>query len=130
MANPYSKFPMYYNASVSIRENAKVLRTNETKAEKLLWQYLKDKQLNGLKFRRQHAIDQFIADFYCHTLKLVIEIDGEIHTIAENKEYDANRTYELMQYGIKVIRFTNQEIDTNIEKVLKQIKEVCNELKN
>ena len=128
MANTKSRFSMYYNATISIRDKAQTLKANETKAEKVLWQYLKAKQIDGFKFRRQHAIEIFIADFYCHSLKLVIELDGEIHNTKENKEHDKSRTYELEKYGITVIRFTNNEIFTNIEAVIKQIKTICTKL--
>jgi very-short-patch-repair endonuclease len=74
---------MYYGATPETFEKAKVLRDTLTKAEKLLWNNLKGKKLMGFRFRRQHPIDIFIADFYCHELKLVIEVDGEIHKLRE-----------------------------------------------
>ena len=112
---------MYYNANQNIQRNAKNLRKRETKAEKLLWEKLKNKQLLGLKFRRQHPIDIFIADFYCHKIKLVIEIDGSIHELLEIKEIDDGRTFELEKLGIKIIRFTNNDIEKNIDMVIKKI---------
>ena len=102
----------------------------EANAEKLLWQELRNKKLNGLKFRRQHPIDKWIADFYCHEKKLVIELDGEVHNDFEAKERDGGGTYELEQLGITVVRFTNDEIINNIEKALETINETVNILKD
>ena len=120
---PKSVFPMYYNANINIQNRAIDLRKNETEAEKLLWNKLKRKQVSGYKFRRQHPIEHFIVDFYCHEVKLVIELDGEIHDIAENKEYDTNRTFEIEKYGIKIIRFKNERIYENIDNVINEIKQ-------
>ena len=120
-SNYKSGFDMHYNATEAIQEKARILRKQMTKAEKLLWKELNNKNVLGYKFRRQHPIDIFIADFYCHKAKLVIEVDGEIHCKKENKEYDYNRIAELKGYGIKVIRFTNCEIENNIDKVIKEI---------
>ena len=113
-----SIFDMYYGASVETQEKAKTLRKSETRAEKLLWNKMKSKQINGFKFRRQHPILQFIVDFYCHELKLIIEVDGKIHLKPENREYDENRTAELERFGLKFLRFTNEEVEDNIEEVL------------
>jgi len=117
---------LFYGASQEIRSRAKVLRKEITIAEKLLWNKLRNKQLEGLKFRRQHPIDIFIADFYCHEKKLIVEVDGEIHKY--QKEYDEGRTSELEAYGVTVIRFTNDEVINNIKQVIKRIKEVCQHL--
>jgi very-short-patch-repair endonuclease len=92
-----------------------------TNAEKILWDSLKNKQVLYLRFRRQHPIDLFIADFYCHTARLVIELDGEIHK--SQLEYDEGRTAEMERFDIEVIRFKNEEVENNIENVLKRIEE-------
>jgi very-short-patch-repair endonuclease len=110
---------MYYGAKPDILEAARILRKNMTLYEKLLWERLKLKQIIGLRFRRQHPIDIFIADFYCHEAKLVVEIDGEIHN--QKKEYDDGRSAEMERYSIKVIRFTNLEVENNIEDVIERI---------
>jgi len=81
-----------------------------TGAEKILWKELKNRNLNGLKFRRQHPIHFYIADFYCHEKRLVIEVDGEIHKRRAVKEHDENRSAELDRLGINVIRFTNDQV--------------------
>lgn len=95
---------MFYGATPEMFSKAEMLRKNMTTSEKTLWEVLKY-GLDGFKFRRQHPIDIFIADFYCHKAKLFIEIDGDIHDIREIHEYDEGRTDELENYGIKVIRF-------------------------
>src|SRR3989344_548172 len=84
--------------------NRRRLRNKSTKAEVLLWHYLKDKQL-GNKFRRQHSIGNFIVDFYCPKTKLIVEIDGSQHQ--ENERYDAKRTEYLTNLGYRVLRFWN-----------------------
>ena len=121
---------MFYNAKPHIFEKAKILRLHMTYPEKLIWERLKNKQILGLKFRPQHPIDIFIADFYCHKIKLVIEIDGEIHKTKEHKQYDIGRTAELEEKGITVIRYTNNEVLTNTDKVILDIKNKCDKLLN
>jgi len=112
---------MFYGASPLLFIRARKLRDQMTEAEQRLWGFLSNKQLKGYKFRRQHPIKYFIADFYCHRARLVVEVDGDIHKF--QKEYDAGRTYELEELGITVIRFTNAEVFDEIEKVLERISE-------
>ncbi|MBX7140415.1 MAG: endonuclease domain-containing protein [Chitinophagales bacterium] len=114
---------MFFDATPKIFELARKLRMQTTPAEEHLWNYLSKNQL-GVRFKRQHPINKFIADFYCHPLKLVIEIDGGIHNDAEQKEYDIGRSEELEKFGITVIRFTNDEVINDSETVLKKIKSV------
>ena len=92
-----------------------------TPAEKTLWVYLRDKKFMGIKFRRQHPISRFIADFYCHELKLVIEIDGGYHDDREQHELDTGRENELKELGLTIIRFRNEEIARDILGVLDKI---------
>jgi len=113
---------MHFDATENIRANANKLRKQMTHAEKLLWNKLKNNQVLGFKFRRQHPIDIFIADFYCHKAKLIIEVDGEIHNSKHNKESDKGRTIELEELGLTVIRFTNKEVEDNINDVILRIK--------
>jgi len=103
-------------------------KQNPTEAEKCLWQLLKGKKLEDYKFRRQHIILQFIADFVCLKKKLIIELDGNIHSIPENKINDELRTDILKEHGYTVIRFENNEVINEPERVLNKIVEVLNNL--
>ncbi len=98
-----------------------------TKAERILWNQLKTKQL-GVKFRRQHIIDEFIVDFVCLSKKLIIEVDGGYHQKPQQKEVDAMRTQILTDLGYKVIRFKNERVIGAIDSVLKKIASVLNYL--
>lgn len=109
---------MFYNAKPDIFEKARLLRENMTVQEKMLWSKLNKTQL-GVRFKAQHPIDVFIVDFYCHQYKLVVEVDGEIHQF--NKEYDDGRMAELEQLGLIILRFTNKEIEENINRVIGKI---------
>ncbi len=82
---------MFYNASPQIFEKAKILRKDMTATELKLWEIIKGKKILGLRFRAQHPIDVYIADFYCHPIKLVVEVDGGIHKSNNQKEYDIGR---------------------------------------
>jgi methylmalonyl-CoA mutase len=107
----------------SLKEFVLHHRSKPTEAENVLWQYLRDKQLDGIKFRRQRIIDKYIADFVSLENKLIVEVDGSIHQLPENKENDKQRTERLNELGFTVIRFTNNEILHNIESVTAAIKE-------
>lgn len=117
---------MFYGAQRNIFRKAFMLRHNETVAEKILWQKLNKNQL-GVRFKRQHPIENFIADFYCHAARLVIEVDGSSHTIQEQRFYDANRSDIMNSYGLKVIRFTNEDVINDIDSVVSIIKIALNE---
>jgi very-short-patch-repair endonuclease len=97
-------------------------RKDMTEAEKILWSHLRDRRLNGFKFRRQHPIADFIADFFCLECNLIVEVDGGYHNNKEQQLYDEGRTYELKEYKINVIRFTNEEVLENTLFVLNEIK--------
>ncbi|MBK8846468.1 MAG: endonuclease domain-containing protein [Bacteroidetes bacterium] len=105
------------------------MRKEPTKAESILWSYLSDKQMQGLKFRRQHPLGNFILDFYCHQIKLSIELDGEIHQDEKQKEYDCERTKFLIEKGIFEIRFTNDIILDRITDALNEIENTIQQLK-
>jgi very-short-patch-repair endonuclease len=96
-----------------------------TPAETVLWKHLRNNKLNGLKFRRQHPLFIFIADFYCHQKKLIIELDGEIHDDPEQAEHDNNRTADLEEKGFSILRFRNEEVISDLEKVLERITKQC-----
>jgi very-short-patch-repair endonuclease len=106
----------------NLRDKRKKLRNNPTQAEAFLWGYLKNSQFEGRKFRRQSSIKSFIVDFYCPQEKLVIEFDGDFHFDEKVMKDDERRTQKLEQEGLKVIRFENQEVILNLDKVLKEIK--------
>ncbi len=112
---------MHHGASGQLFSNARELRNRETPAEKELWKYLRKNNL-GVKFRRQHPMGSYIADFYCHKVKFVIELDGEYHDNKEQQVYDSNRDKEMTSLGIKVLRFSNHSVIKNIEEVLMIIK--------
>jgi very-short-patch-repair endonuclease len=116
---------MYFNATPEKMEIAKNLRNNKTQTEQLLWEKLKGKQICGLRFRRQHPIDFSIVDFYCHQVRLVIEVDGEIHD--QQSEYDDGRSAEMEKFGIRVIRFRNSEVENDIENVISKIQSIVKE---
>jgi very-short-patch-repair endonuclease len=118
---------MYYGARGELFRLAFRLRKNQTPAEKILWKHLKKLRSEGYVFRRQHPVEFYIADFYCHKLKLIIEVDGEIHHLKDVNEHDDNRSGELNRFGIKIIRFKNDEILNNQEFVMKQIRKYITE---
>jgi len=113
---------MFLGAPPNIFERAKELRANETVSEKILWEYLKQKPM-GYKFRRQHPIQLYVVDFYCHALKIVIEVDGTINDKIEIKENDIERQKYLEDNGLKFLRFTNMEIETDLEDVKQKIED-------
>ncbi|HTB30597.1 MAG TPA: endonuclease domain-containing protein, partial [Bacteroidia bacterium] len=102
--------PMYYGAKPELFEFAKRLRRAPTEAESVMWQILNTNDFRQFKFRRQHPLAKFIADFYSHQLLLVIEIDGGYHLKPEQKEYDTIRNEDMEALGIATLRFTNDEI--------------------
>lgn len=102
---------------------ARSLRKNLTPAEAQLWSALRGRQLAGLKFRRQHPVGQFIVDFYCPSCKLVIEVDGDIHT--QQQVYDEARTQHLQSFGYRVLRFSNEEVLSDLQTVLTHIVEIA-----
>lgn len=123
--NTYRK-PLYETANVmtygKLKDFANENRKNPTQAESILWDYLKGKQL-GVSFRRQHVIGEYIADFICLSHHLIVEIDGNYHQLPEQHSSDEERTKRLEELGMKIIRFTNDEIIGNIEMVINKIKE-------
>jgi very-short-patch-repair endonuclease len=116
---------MFYGARKKIFLKAIELRNNMTEAEKVLWEELRNRETFKARWKPQHPIDIFIVDFYCHQYKLVIEVDGGIHLNQEVLEHDEGRTYEIEKLGIKIIRFTNEEVLEDIESVkLRIFKEI------
>ena len=110
---------MFYDASANIFRRACRLRKSMTDSEKMLWEQLRKNKM-GVRFKSQHPVKYFIVDFYCHELKLAIELDGEIHDY--QKEKDESRTDELENFGIMVIRFKNNQLEA-MSKVLESIRQ-------
>ncbi|OCL27590.1 hypothetical protein U472_03285 [Orenia metallireducens] len=105
------------------KEKRRSLRQKETEAEKITWNRLRGRKFMELKFRRQYSIGEYIVDFYCPELNLVVEIDGLIHFRKENREYDKVRTEFINSLGIKVVRFRNKEVLEDIDTVLAKLKD-------
>lgn len=102
-----------------LKERARQLRKNMTLSEVLLWNRLKGGQMRGLDFDRQRPLDEFIVDFYCKRLKLAIEIDGASHDGKEEK--DARRQKRLESYGVRFLRFRDDDVKRDVEGVVRRI---------
>ncbi len=119
---------MFLGAKAELFTLALQMRKNPTEAERAMWNILRKFRHSGFPFRRQHPIEFYIADFYCHNLRLVIEVDGEIHSEKDIHYHDEGRTGELERFGIKVIRFTNNQILHDSNLVIEKINATINEL--
>ena len=106
-------------------DRAKQMRRELTPHERVLWNALRRKQLDGCHFRRQQVIDGYIVDFYCHAASLVIEIDGPIHD--QQREYDQERDETLARRGMLIMRVRNEEVERDLAGVLGRIRKVCRE---
>ena len=100
---------------------ARELREEQTSAERILWERLRNRRFLGLKFRRQFPVESFIADFYCHEERLVLEVDGSVHEEPQQKAHDENRDIALRVRGFKVLRITNEEVCQSMDAVLRSI---------
>lgn len=120
---------MFYGASHLIFQRAEELRNRMTPAEEILWKHIHINEWK-LKFRRQHPVAKYVTDFYCHGIKLVIELDGGIHEVDEVKKLDEARENHLKELGLTVLRFKNQEIFSNISSVLEKITETIKHLQH
>ncbi|MBU1628358.1 endonuclease domain-containing protein [bacterium] len=120
----------HFNKKVE-KPKRRYLRSKATPAEKLVWIYLRKKQVKGFRFLRQYSVDSYVIDFFCTELKLAIEIDGESHFVDKNAiEYDKKREKHIKQFGIVFLRFNNMEIYQNLDKVFEKIEEKVEELIN
>lgn len=106
------------------------LRSNLPPAEIKMWYLLRNRQLDGFKFRRQYGIGPFVVDFYCPAVNLVIEIDGATHCTSEEKAYDRIRQSYIENKGLTVLRFTNEQVYLVEERVLRKIKKTLRYLSN
>lgn len=116
---------MFYGAGKIIFQRAAELRANPTPMEEHLWHFLSNNQLD-LRFKRQHPIGNYLADFYCHQAKLAIEIDGGVHETEEQKLIDKEKDEFYQSVGIKVLRVTNKTLNNSTEEVLTNIKRMLN----
>ncbi|MEI6455931.1 MAG: endonuclease domain-containing protein [bacterium] len=114
-------YPFYFGAKPETLRLAAELRNTMTEAEKILWKHLRNRQLAGCRFRRQHPVNEFIIDFFCYEAMIAVEVDGEVHNDLTQIEYDIERTRILNQLGIMVIRFSNRDVESNINDVVKKI---------
>ena len=119
---------MYFGARPDLFELAKEMRKNPTESERVLWNILRKYRKKGFLFRQQHPIYIFIADFYCHKIKLVIGVDGGVHFNDESQEHDDGRSGVMENFGITVIRFTNDHVLYNQATVITQINEIMTKL--
>ena len=103
-------------------DRSRELRATMTPAEREFWDMVRNRRMCGLKFRRQQIIDGFVVDFYCDSLGLCVEIDGGVHDYGERKEYDQNRDEALCRRGLKILRFTNDEVLKNRDYVIERLK--------
>jgi very-short-patch-repair endonuclease len=113
-----------------LTEIARLFRNNPTKSEALLWQNLKGRKMCGYDFHRQKPIGSYIVDFYCNDLRLAIEVDGSIHEEEEIIFKDMVRQDNLEDYGIRMLRLKNSEIETDIGQALRKIESVIRQIKN
>ncbi len=120
-----STMTMVFNKA-SIKGKRKQLRRSMPEAEVILWSQLKNRQISGIKFRRQYSVGGYVVDFYCPKNKLAIEIDGDSHYMANAPERDEERQKWIEQFGIRFLRFTNDNVRKNLYGVLDAIEEaVC-----
>lgn len=122
--NPSQSEGRHYRGGMSFTgmiKRVRDLRKNQTEAEIIFWELVRNKKLLWLKFRRQHQIGHYIVDFYCHSERLIIELDGEVHNTPEQKKKDGIRDKYLRSLGNKILRFNNAELFENTENVLKVI---------
>lgn len=99
-----------------------------TKAELIIWSALRNRKLNGFKFRRQQPVFYYIVDFYCHELRLIIEVDGEIHNAPEQRLSDSKRDKSLKENGYIVLRITNEDVENNYKETISRIKLLVNQI--
>ncbi len=118
-----NKDTMHFGASPAIFKVARELRQKMTLAEKILWEELRDKRCEGIKFRNQHPVLRYVLDFYCHQYRLGIELDGGVHNTKSQVVYDEDRTKNISECGLRIIRFKNSEVIENVEEVINKILE-------
>ena len=123
-----SSLSLHQNATQQIFEHAKWLRNNVTLTESILWEEVRNKKL-GVKFRRQHQLGAYVVDFYCHELRLVIELDGEYHTSIHQQGVDQEKDLELLGSGSTVLRINDKEVLEKLPGVIELLKLTVSDLK-
>jgi very-short-patch-repair endonuclease len=113
MPSPFNK--------LQSKAKRKYLRKNLTTSEKLLWKKLRNRQLNGLRFRRQYGVLNYVVDFFCAEFKLAVEIIGYVHGYSARKRFDNVRATRMEELGIKILSFTNLQVQEEMDGVLKNI---------
>ena len=121
--SPKSKGKTTWTYVIAARE----LRQVETETEKIMWESLRGRRLNGLKFRRQHPYEHYVLDFFCVEHQLAVELDGSVHDVLDQVKYDEERTRFLNERGLRVIRFRNEDVKKNLASVLQRIVEETNQ---
>ena len=111
---------LHFNISL-LKQRRRYLRSHLPNAEVLLWMRLSHRQILGYKFRRQYSVDRFVIDFYCPELKLAIEIDGDGHFAPLARLYDCDRQQHIESFGIRFLRFMNEDVYYNLDAVLDEI---------
>lgn len=109
----------------SLKEIRRNLRQEDTEAEDFLWQHIRNRKLNQLKFNRQHSIGNYIVDFYCASKRLIIELDGKVHSIPDQKQKDIVRDENLKEMNFKILRFSNDEVLLTVNLVKEEIIKHC-----
>jgi very-short-patch-repair endonuclease len=117
-----------FNTS-NVKGRRKLLRRTMPETEIILWSQLKNRQISGIKFRRQYSVGRYVVDFYCAKKKLAIEIDGDSHYIFKSPERDEVRQKWIEQFGIRFLRFTNDDVRKNLYSVLNTIEEAIRDAK-
>jgi len=115
------EYPIYFGAKPELLRIAGELRKNMTVAEQMLWQKLRNRQVSGYRFRRQHPVRDVVVDFFCYQAMLFVEIDGKVHDTSYKEERDIERTKILKMLGLRELRFRNEEVINDIENVIRRI---------
>ena len=118
-----SSFVQLFNRK-ELKDRRRKLRKNQTSAESILWELLRNRKLSGYRFVRQYSVGPYILDFYCPRLKVAIELDGIHHSLPDQARYDKERDDNLSMFGIRILRFWNDELLNNSGKVINKIEEV------
>ncbi|MBR4729419.1 MAG: DUF559 domain-containing protein [Prevotella sp.] len=113
---------MNYSNHPATKEYRRLLRRTQTPTERILWKKLRGKQMDGYRFRQQHGFGPYVLDFYCPSLRLCIELDGDVHNNEEVRLKDDERTLFLTQNKIHVLRFRNEEVEQDIDNVMNRIR--------